>query len=290
VEVPGALELTVLAGETAGEGSGVLLLSRNGVARRVPFWFAVSAPVLGEAPVRRLRRPGVHQGDTRGRQALVTTYRYPQVPPGGAVTARLAGPEQVFRVRIARPVANFGVAITSRARGVDVEPRVVRAGDEGRLTGYPGLPVNLNPYLRTFLEPSPVAGALRPARGDYDVVFDGRSASRAGRFAFRFWIDDVTPPRARLLERSVRRGRLLHIRVSDAGAGVDPSSVVVRVDGLERTVTASASAIIVPTAALTRGRHRLRVQVSDHQETRNMENVGRILPNTRVLRAVVTVR
>jgi hypothetical protein len=30
--------------------------------------------------------------------------------------------------------------------------------------------------------------------------------------------------------------------------------------------------------------------VSDHQETRNMENVGRILPNTRVLRAVVTVR
>jgi hypothetical protein len=48
--------------------------------------------------------------------------------------------------------------------------------------------------------------------------------------------------------------------------------------------------IRIGTSGLARGRHRLRLQVSDYQETRNMENVARILPNTRVLRAVVVVR
>jgi hypothetical protein len=33
----------------------------------------------------------------------------------------------------------------------------------------------------------------------------------------------------------------------------------------------------------------LRLQVSDYQETRNIENVAAILPNTRVLRAAFTV-
>ena len=48
--------------------------------------------------------------------------------------------------------------------------------------------------------------------------------------------------------------------------------------------------ILVPTASLAPGRHRLRVELSDYQETRNMENVARILPNTRVVSARVTVR
>jgi hypothetical protein len=34
----------------------------------------------------------------------------------------------------------------------------------------------------------------------------------------------------------------------------------------------------------------LRVQVSDYQETRNMENVGPILPNTGRLTATIVVR
>ncbi len=39
----------------------------------------------------------------------------------------------------------------------------------------------------------------------------------------------------------------------------------------------------IPTGALARGTHRLTFQVSDYQETRNMENVGPILPNTRTI-------
>ncbi len=44
------------------------------------------------------------------------------------------------------------------------------------------------------------------------------------------------------------------------------------------------------TRGLRRGRHPLLLQVSDYQESRNMENVGPILPNTRILRARFTVR
>jgi hypothetical protein len=220
----------------------------------------------------------------------VTTYRYPQVPSGGIVTAHLGGPEQVFRVRITRPVANFGVAITSRAPGVTVEPRVVVAGDESRLTGYPGLPVNVNPYLGAYFTPTAAAGALRPARGAYDIVFDSGTGAGAGPFAFRFWIDDVTQPRARLLTRMVRRGEPLRMRMSDAGSGVDTSSLVVRVDGTERDVVVTGGLVLLPTGDITRGRHMLRLQVSDHQETRNTETVGRILPNTRAIRTTVVVR
>ena len=39
-----------------------------------------------------------------------------------------------------------------------------------------------------------------------------------------------------------------------------------------------------------RGTHRLRLQVSDYQESRNMENVPPILPNTRVLTAPIVIR
>jgi hypothetical protein len=34
----------------------------------------------------------------------------------------------------------------------------------------------------------------------------------------------------------------------------------------------------------------LRVEASDYQETKNMEDVGPVLPNTRILRTTVTLR
>jgi preprotein translocase subunit SecA len=40
----------------------------------------------------------------------------------------------------------------------------------------------------------------------------------------------------------------------------------------------------------TKGRHKVVVTVGDYQETRNMEDVGPVLPNTGRLGAPVTVR
>ncbi len=62
-----------------------------------------------------------------------------------------------------------------------MEPRIVEAGDENRLTGYPALPFNLNPYLRIFQEPVPASGAILPAPGAYDVVFDSAEQGDLGR-------------------------------------------------------------------------------------------------------------
>ncbi len=290
VTVPGTIDFSVLAGNAGGEGAGVVILRRKDVVRRIPFWLRISRPALAAAGTTPLQAAGAYRGNTRGRRASVATYRYPQVPVGGAVTARLNGPEQVFRFRLARSVANFGVVITSRALGVTVEPRIVAAGDESRLTGVQALPVNANPYLDTFGEPVLVAGAIRPVAGTYDVVFDSATAVGAGRFTFRFWVDDVTPPAVRLLTASVLRGRSLRLRVTDTGSGVDRSSLRVTVDGQERGAPLVGDLVRIPTRGLRPGRHVLLLRASDYQETRNDENVPRILPNTRALRAIVTVR
>jgi len=196
----------------------------------------------------------------------------------------------VFRVRVTGRVANFGVVVTQRGRGSRVEPRIVVAGDENRLTGYPALPVNLNPYVDEFGGRTLTAGAILPRPGTYDVVFDSTTRANAGGFRFRLWIDDVTPPSATVVARTVRRGAPIRIRVRDAGAGVDPLSLEATVDGRPARAFVDGGTIQVQTRSLAPGRHRLRVELADYQETRNMENVARILPNTRVVSTQITVR
>jgi hypothetical protein len=65
---------------------------------------------------------------------------------------------------------------------------------------------------------------------------------------------------------------------------------VARIDGAERAASFRNGRVFVSTNGLRRGRHTLALQVSDYQETRNMENVGPILPNTGTLRVRFTVR
>lgn len=290
--VPGTLDLEPAVGAAAAEGdvAGFVRLQRGTDVRRIPFWFRVVRPRLEGAEAVELRSPGVHRGDTRGQPALVSRYRYPDVPAGGSVSAVLRGPEQVFRVTLASAAANFGVVVVARGKGARVEPRVVLAGDENRLTGYAALPLNLNPYLSQFGDAVLAAGAVRPLAGSYDVVFDSPSAAGAGSYAFRFWIDDTVPPTVRLAQGGVRRGTPLVVSVADAGSGIDPATLKVTVDGTERSGAIRSGTLRVSTASLRRGTHRLRVQVSDYQESRNMENVPPILPNTRVLATTVVVR
>jgi subtilisin family serine protease len=290
VVVPGTISLDLAAGNQEGEVAGAVVLRRDGVARRIAVWGRVAVAHLAAAQALVLRRPGSYAGNTRGRPARVDVYRYPDVPDTGIVTGRLRGPEQVFRVVLPRRVANVGVVITSRAPGVRVEPRFVENGDENRLTGYAALPFDLNPYVDEFEDPTLVAGAIAPVPGTYDVVFDSPTRAGAGAFKFRFWVDDTTPPRARLATRSVRVGMPLRVRVRDAGAGVDPSSLEATIDGRTVTTRLVGNEVRISTIGIAPGARRLRLSVADYQETRNMENVARILPNTRVLTATVSVR
>jgi subtilisin family serine protease len=291
VEVPGTLTLApgVPAEAPEGDLTGWVTLTRDTAVRRIPFWLRVVRPALEGVAVTPLRRPGIFNGNTQGKPALVSSYRYPEVKAGAGVSSVLDGPEQLFRVTLGRPSANFGVVVVRRAAGVRVEPRVVAAGDENRLTGYAALPLNLNPYLAQFGEPVLVAGAVRPAAGSYDIVFDSPGADGAGAFAFRYWVNDVTRPAASLVARRVRAGKPARVRVSDAGSGIDPATIVATVGGRAQTVRLRGGVVSVTTTGLRPGRHRLRLQVSDYQESRNMENVPPILPNTRVLRETVVI-
>jgi subtilisin family serine protease len=290
LSVPGTLTLTASARRSATQRDvgGFVVLSRAGKTRRVPFWLRVTTPQLSRQPARVLRRPGIYRGNTRGRKALVPRYRYPDDPTGVGLPRVLAGPEQVFRVRLRRPVANFGVALLTPSH---VQPRIVLGGDENHQAGPTALPLNVNPYLPTLGDPVPVSGVVSPSAGVYAVVFDSPTRGGAGRFRFRFWVNDTTPPRVRLLTSSVRAGGILLASASDRSAGVDPRAVFVKIDsGPLLEASYRSGRIRMPIGSLARGRHQLTLQVSDYQECKNMENVPRILPNTTVVSATFTVR
>ena len=211
VEVPGALpyELVTTAAAAQGVVSGYIELRRAGDVRRIPYWGRVAVAGLARHRQVALRRVGLHRATTAGRPAHAIAYRYPENPRGLDVTTVLRGPELVYRFRLTKRVANFGVVVTQRATGSAVEPRVVAGMDENRLTGYAGLPIAHNPYLDEFRRPVLAAGALSPLPGDYGIVFDSATRAGAGRFTFRFWVDDVRPPTLRVRTRigAARRPR-----------------------------------------------------------------------------------
>jgi len=280
--------LTVAPDAAEGDGYGFITLTRGTDVRRIPYWFHVEVPLLGTEPHRTLTKPGLYGGNTAGRKSLVSSYRYPE--QGLACNCKtgvpldLSGPEQVFRFVLKKRVSNFGVAVVSRAKGVTVAPRLVVAGDENRLLGFSALPVDINPY-RQYGRVVPAVGAILPKVGAYDVVFDTPAGAKPGAFTFRFWLNDTTPPRARLLPQ---RAGTIRVGITDAGAGVDPGSIDVKVDG-RIGYTYSFAGGVLTIKDVARGTHRLALTVADYQEPKNMEDVGPVLPNTRHFAARVSV-
>jgi hypothetical protein len=290
--VPGSpvtVTLTTAADAAEGEAFGFIVLTRGTDTRRVPYWFRTEAPLLGTEPHTVLPGPGRYRGNTKGKASLVSAYRYPEGSSSDpAIPLDLSGPEQVFRFVTKKPLVNFGAVVTAHAPGVRISPRLVVAGDENRLVGQTGLPANINPYQQ-FGQTTTAVGAVLSVPGSYDFVFDTPTRGKPGPFTFRVWVNDTTPPRIRLLARTVTRPQRIRFALTDAGSGVDPGSIVVTVDGHTRTFAydrgiASLQKNIAP------GTHRVRLTVSDYQETKNMEDVGPILPNTRTQQATVVVR
>jgi hypothetical protein len=244
----------------------------------------VEVPRLGK-PAKTLRKGGTYNGDTSKGKSNVTRYRYPE----GVAGVALPGPEQVFALNLTKAVANFGVRVVSESPRAIATPRVVRSRDENRLTGYVGLPLDLNPYREEFSEQANVAGAILPIRGKYDIVFDSPGRTNAGKFKFRLWINDVAPPAVKLRGYS---GGVVTLGVTDAGAGVDGRSIRAFLDGgaVESPATFSNGVVSVRTGSLGGGKHTIELFVSDYQEAKNMEDVPPILPNTARLTTTVTVR
>ena len=276
VTVPGSLAVSAVVADQAKSGNvtGFFVLTRGGDTRRIPFWLDVDHPLLGTEPVKRLTAPGTYSATTAKGLSRVSRYRFPTSGDGA-----YPGPEVVYRVTVTGRAANFGVAVLSGS----ATPHVVEAGDENHLAGYPGLPEALNPYLKSFGQPRPVAGAILPGAGAYDIVFDTRSAASAGRFTFRFWRNDTTPPALRLV--SARHG-LVTVAATDRGSGIDSRSISATVDGHQASVRFAGGRI---TFRAQPGSHDVVVTASDLQELKNMEDVVKIKPNTSTLTRTVNV-
>jgi hypothetical protein len=280
VDVPGTLSLEASASASAhpGDVDGFVVLDCSGQTRRIPFWGRVSAPQLQLDSFTTLLGPGTYSGDTKKLNARVTRYLYPARAPD--VFTKLAGPEQVFRFYLKkRSLQNLGVIITSRATGVGVTPRIVRGTSENRLAGLTALPVVANPYLDSYGKLEPVSAVLRAGPGLYSIVFDSRSRATAGRFSFRFWVNDVKPPTMSLLSR---KNGLVRIRVTDNGSGVDPDTLAATVDERDADVSFNRSTGVVTIDLRGRapGKHSVVLSVSDYQETKNDENANGLLRNT----------
>jgi subtilisin family serine protease len=283
------LRLTVSQTAKAGDGTGFVVLTRGSDVRRIAFWFHVEVPKLQLDPHRILHRPGLYQGDTAGKASNVSSYRYPQRGIGFGVPLKLGGPEQVFRFTLRRPVANFGAVIVRHARGMRVSPRLVVGNDENHVDGYPGLPASIDPY-QGFDQAEPVVGAVLPKPGTYEFVFDTPTGAKPGAFTFRFWVNDTSPPSIRLLDKTATIGGPIRLAVRDSGSGVDPRSLRAKVGGKSVRLTYADGVLLLRTNGLHAGRRAMTVTASDYQETKNMEDVGPVLPNTRVLHTTVTLK
>jgi hypothetical protein len=244
-------------------------------------------------PLKRLQ-----QGATTG-TSRVSAYRFPSAPFGPATDyygppMNQAGSENLYVTHLANPAANLGVAVVGQSRGSLIDPWFLGSPDENDVQGYSGTPLNVNVLTFGFRIDVGAAGSVFPRPGRYFVSVDSGSdpftgQSFAGRYLLRSWVNDVRPPKFKLLTRRVTAGRpLIAARVTDRGSGVDPFSLIINYRrvllGAALYDPASGLAIwAIPRDAPTipRGRLRATVIASDYQESKNIDQAGgNILPNS----------
>jgi minor extracellular serine protease Vpr len=294
------------ADATIGENFGFVVLSGNGVQRRVPYAFIVERPALRNAPYVALKK--LQTGDTAVGANLVSSYCCPAAPFGPppnytGPTMNQDGAEHLYSIEITEPIVNFGVSVLAASPGALIDPFVLGSKNENDVQGYAGIPVDVNGLTFDANVDVGAAGVQFPRLQRFYVSVDSRAdpftnKSQKGKYLLNAWIDDLTPPSVRVLTTRVTTGRpLIVAQAVDAGAGVDPLSLVINYNNA--LVGASAydplSGLIVfgiPTAApkFKTGKTNMIVMASDYQEAKNINTVGNdIYPNTRFKQVKLTV-
>jgi subtilisin family serine protease len=309
IDVPGTVTLAP-GGETdftvavsarpdavKGDDYGFVVLRHGTQTRRIPYLFMVTRPGLEGASVQPLKT--LQTGDTRTGLSRADFYRFPDAPFGPAPNYLAAptqvedGAEQLYVTHLTRKVANLGVAVILQTARSEIDPFLLGAQDENTVQGYAGTPVNANGLMFDYRFDVESAGAQFPSPKDYYVAVDSASdlftgEPLPGRYVLRSWVNDVKPPKVKLLTNRVSTGRpTLAARVLDASSGVDPLSLVI---GYKRVLVGAAAydpisglaLFPLPAAApkLT-GRTAAMLEASDNQETKNVNTSGsEIMPNT----------
>ena len=300
VTAPGFFRVTVSANPdaTPGESSGFVVLSHDGVERRVPYLALVTKPGLALDRARPLRL--FQSGTTKRGESHASLYRFPGSPFGPPPDYGIADPmnedgaEGLYVISLDAPAINFGVAVEAQSPGALIDPFVLGAQDESEVQGLAGTPVNVNGFTDGYTFRNGAAGAEFPRVGRYWVSVDsGRDEftgrSYAGRYVIRAWVDDLSPPAVRLETRRVPAGRpLLAARFVDSGSGVDPLTL-----GIVYRGTFVGAAFYDPIEGLALfplplevprlapGKRLITLVGSDFQESKNIQTVGvDLFPNT----------
>jgi hypothetical protein len=289
-----------------GENFGFIVLSSNGIQRRVPYSFLVERPALRALTATPLQKLQI--GDTAKGTSVVSTYCCPSEPfgpPPNYVGAPMNedGAEHLYYTDVTEPVVNFGVSVLASSPGALIDPFVLGSPDENDVQGYAGTPTDVNALTYDANIDIGAAGAQFPRLQRFYVAVDSRAdpftdKPLKGKYLLNAWLNDVTPPAVRLLTTRVTAGRpLIVAQAIDLGSGVDPLSLVINYN--KALVGASAydpsSGLIVfgiPTAApkFKAGKTSSIVSASDYQESKNINTVGNDLyPNTTFLQKKITV-
>jgi hypothetical protein len=213
----------------------------------------------------------VRTGNTATAGSAVSVYRYPTDASPSGLPRRYAGPEQLFRFHLGPHAANAGVTV-STAKGVVAYPILLRRRDENSVAGQSGLPLNVGPLPSEFAI-VPAAGLDFPPAGDWYVSVESPPRS-AGRYRIKLWANDRTPPVVRALGQVVRDGRrLLRVRITDAGSGVNAGGILVSGDGISHRSLRFDGRTGIATVDVTRlqpGTHAVRIRAPDLAETKDV--------------------
>jgi minor extracellular serine protease Vpr len=290
-----------------GENYGFIVLTMNGVSRRVPYSFLVEKPALADVPATPLQK--LQSGDTAVGPNRVSVYCCPAAPFGppadflNGAPMNEDGSEHLYSIDLREPVANFGVSILAEGTGAVVDPFVLGSKDENDVQGYAGIPTNVNSLMYDANVDEGVAGASFPRVQGYYVSVDSATdefthRSQKGKYILNAWVNDLTPPAIQILTTRVTAGRpLIAAFAGDLQSGVDPLSLVVAYKNALIGASAydPATGLVlfgIPDGAppLKAGKTTMIMQASDFQETKNIDSAGAdILPNTAFQRVKLTV-
>jgi minor extracellular serine protease Vpr len=304
------------AGAVQGDNFGFVVLRRGSDARRIPYAFSVSRSSLTSASVTPLKT--LQSGDTRSGDDRARAYRWPTSPFsilgifGVDPSVNDDGKEKIYSLTITKQAVNAGVVVVKPAPRLNapitallssnqpIHPWFMGSLDENDVLGYAGIPVNVNGELPDFLYSIGASGGVFLPPGKYYVavdsgrdLFSGRSL--AGKYTLRSWVNDVKPPTARILTKTLSSGRpTIVAKVTDAKSGVDPMSMQLFFGPTARRSSVPATlfdpqtgiaAFSIPREALPvePGTQFMQLVVSDYQEAKNIGTEGaNPLPNTRV--------
>ena len=302
------LPVTVTADANAGTGTndGFIVLSGNGVQRRVPYAFLVERPALRDAPSTPLKE--IQAGNTAKGTSKVSVYCCPAEPFGPPPNYTGApmnedGSETLYSFEVNQPIVNFGVSVIGASAGALIDPFILGSKDENDVQGYAAIPTDVNSLTFDSGFDVGAAGVQFPRLQRFYVAVDSRAdeftnRSQKGQYVLKAWVDDLVGPAVRILTTRVTAGRPLIAAVAvDPQSGVDPLSLVINYNNA--LVGASAydpvSGLIlfgIPArGAAVQGREDEPVlQASDYQETKNINTVGdAIYPNSTFAQKKITV-